>query len=319
MTADGGRVVALCGGVGGAKLALGLSRILAPRRLTIAVNTGDDFSHFGLPICPDLDTLMYTLGQVSNPVQGWGREGESWNVFETLGQLGGETWFQLGDRDLAVHLQRRALLDSGLSLSEVTANLCRRFGILHPVVPMSDERVSTVIETGDGDLPFQHYFVREQCRPVVTGYRFEGVDSARPSPGLLAALGDDDLAGILICPSNPFVSVSPILALPGVREGIRAARVPVVAVSPIVGGKAIKGPAAKMFSELGLPVNNQGVADFYGDLLHTLVVDQGDRDETLRARCRVHYCNTVMASLDDRIALARHCVALLGIAVPEDR
>lgn len=314
MTAEG-RILALCGGVGGAKLALGLSCILPPERLTIAVNTGDDFSHFGLPICPDLDTLMYTLGQVSNPVQGWGREGESWTVFETLKQLDGETWFQLGDRDLAVHLQRRALLDQGLSLSEATENLCRRFGILHPVVPMSDQRVSTVIETNDGDLPFQHYFVREQCRPSVTGYRFEGSDSARPSPGLLAALDDDDLAGILICPSNPFVSVSPILAVPGVRERIHAAGLPVIAISPIVGGKAIKGPAAKMFAELGLPVNNQGVADFYSDLLHTLVVDEGDRGESLHTRCQVHYCNTVMTSLDDRVALARQSAALLGIGL----
>lgn len=308
----GRTVLALCGGVGGAKLALGLSQLLPPAQLTIVVNTGDDFSHFGLPICPDLDTVMYTLGGVSNPVQGWGREGETWQAFETLKQLGGETWFQLGDRDLAVHLQRRALLDAGATLSEATASLCVAFDIRHPVVPMSDQRVSTIIETAAGDLPFQHYFVREQCRPSITGYRFEGVDRAEPSPGFAAALEDPRLAAIVICPSNPFVSVSPILAIPGVRERIQRSGTPVIAVSPIVGGRAIKGPAAKMFSELNLPVSNQGVADFYGDLLHTLVVDEGDRGEPLVSRCRVHHCPTVMKSLEDRVSLARTCLALLN-------
>ena len=307
----GRRVLALCGGVGGAKLALGLSQLLPPEQLTIAVNTGDDFSHYGLPICPDLDTVMYTLGGVSNPVQGWGRAGESWRVFETLKELGGEAWFQLGDRDLAVHLQRRALLDGGATLSETTARLCGAFGIRHPVVPMSDQPVSTIIETAGGDLPFQHYFVREQCRPAISGYRFAGVEGAAPSPGFAAALDDPRLTAILICPSNPFVSVSPILAIPGVRARIRASGVPVIAVSPIVGGKAIKGPAAKMFSELNLPVSNQGVAEFYGDLLHTLVVDQGDLGEPLATPCRVHHCPTVMKSLEDKIALARACLSLV--------
>ncbi|KJS07729.1 MAG: 2-phospho-L-lactate transferase [Gammaproteobacteria bacterium BRH_c0] len=302
------KVIALCGGVGGAKLALGLSRVLSPGQLTIVVNTGDDFDHFGLPICPDLDTVMYTLGGVSNKTQGWGREGESWHAFETLKELGAETWFQLGDKDLAVHLQRRALLDRGFSLSAATSSLCSHFGIAHTVIPMSDNRVSTIIETAEGDLPFQHYFVREQCRPTITGYRFDGIESAAPSPGFTRALEDKDLAAIIICPSNPFVSVSPVIELPGVRDSIRASGVPVIAVSPIVGGKAIKGPAAKMFAELNLPVSNQGVADFYGDLLHTLVVDQGDRDEPLNTGCQVHYCNTVMKTLDEKVALARECL-----------
>lgn len=302
------KIIALCGGVGGAKLALGLSRILSPDQLTIVVNTGDDFTHFGLPICPDLDTVMYTLGGVSNKSQGWGREGESWQAFETLKELGAETWFQLGDRDLAVHLQRRALLDCGHSLSAATSALCSAFGIAHAIVPMSDDKVSTMIETGEGDLPFQHYFVREQCRPAISGYRFEGIESAAPSPAFSQALQDKNLAAIIICPSNPFVSVSPVIDLPGVRASIRASGVPVIAVSPIVGGKAIKGPAAKMFAELDLPVSNQGVADFYGDLLHTLVVDGGDRDEPLDTGCRLHYCNTVMKTLAEKIALARECL-----------
>ncbi len=307
-----GAILALCGGVGGAKLALGLSRVLPPERLTIAVNTGDDFVHYGLPICPDLDTVMYTLAGVANSNQGWGREGESWNAFDTLKTLGGETWFQLGDRDLAVHLRRRALLDGGATLSEVTASLCAAFAISHRVVPMSDQRVGTLVETAEGVLPFQHYFVREQCRPAISGYRFDGVERAAPSPGLAAALADPQLAAIVICPSNPCVSVSPILALPGVREAISASGVPVIAVSPFVGGRALKGPAAKMFAELGLSVSHQGIADFYGDLLHTLVVDSRDSGEPLHARCAVRHCNTVMNSLEDREALARECLALAG-------
>jgi len=306
------KILALCGGVGGAKLALGLSKVLPPEQLTIVVNTGDDFVHYGLRICPDLDTVMYTLGGVSNSAQGWGREKESWQVFETLKMLGGETWFQLGDQDLAVHLQRRALLDDGASLSEATSQLCAAFKVRHPVVPMSDEPVTTMLQTLDGSLPFQHYFVREQCRPMITGYHFEGAATARLSPGFAAALSDPNLGAILICPSNPFVSVSPILAMPEVGEFIRASAVPVIAISPIVGGKAIKGPAAKMLAELDLPVNNQGVADFYGDLLHTLVVDTGDRAELLNVRCRVHYCNTVMTTLADRVALAKECLSLVS-------
>jgi len=305
-------ILALCGGVGGAKLALGLSRILPPEQLTIVVNTADDFIHYGLPICPDLDTVMYTLAGVSNTMQGWGREGESWQVFETLKALGGEDWFQLGDKDLAVHLQRRALLDCGISLSAVTAQLCAKLGVRHPVVPMSDLPVKTIVETERGSLPFQHYFVREQCRPAITGYRFEGAEVAMPSKAFAAALANPHLTAVLICPSNPFVSVSPILALPTIREQIRASAVPVIAVSPIVGGAAIKGPAAKMFAELNLPVSNQGVADFYGDLLHMLVVDRGDREELLDVHCEVHYCNTLMVTLADRVRLAKECLSLVG-------
>ena len=307
----GGKVLALCGGVGGAKLALGLTEILDPGQLRVVVNTGDDFTHFGLPICPDLDTVMYTLGGVSNRQQGWGREGESWNCFDTLKDLGAETWFQLGDRDLAVHLQRRALLDAGYSLSEATATLYQGFDVRHDVVPMTDDPVATIIESAQGDLPFQHYFVRHRCQPAITGYRFNGIEDARPSPGFQAILDDPALAGIIVCPSNPFVSVSPILSLPGVRERIGKLGVPVIAVSPIVGGAAIKGPAAKMFRELDLPVSNQGVADFYGDLLSTLVVNDSDRSEPLNVSTQVYYCRTVMHSLADKVALAEACLSIL--------
>jgi LPPG:FO 2-phospho-L-lactate transferase len=306
------KILALCGGVGGAKLALGLSRVLPPEQLTLVVNTGDDFEHLGLPISPDLDTVMYTLGGVADPVQGWGRQDESWQCMAALKALGGPDWFRLGDRDLAVHLQRRALRDAGLSLSEITRTLSEHLGIRHPIVPMSDQPVSTVMETADGPLAFQHYFVRDQCRPVITGYHYAGLAQAQASAGFVQALQDEALAAIVVCPSNPFVSIGPILALPGAREAIRARALPVLVVSPIVGGRALKGPAAKMMAELQWPVNNQGVADFYADLIDTLVVDESDRAEPVRGPRRVHACRSVMVTLDDREALARQCLALLA-------
>src|SRR5690606_23642554 len=205
--------------------------------------------------------------------------------------------FQVGHRDLAVHLHRPARLDGGATLSETTARLCAAFGIRHPVVPMSDQPVSTIIETAGGDLPFQHYFVREQCRPAISGYRFAGVEGAAPTPGFAAALDDPPLAAILISPPNPFVSVSPILAIPGVRARIRASGVPVIAVSPSVAGTALRGPAAKLFSEVSRPVSSRGVAEFYGVLRHPLGVDQADLGEPLATPCRVHHCPPVMQSL----------------------
>jgi LPPG:FO 2-phospho-L-lactate transferase len=306
------KILALCGGVGGAKLALGLSRVLPPEQLTLVVNTGDDFEHLGLPISPDLDTVMYTLAGVADPVQGWGRRDESWQCMSALQALGGPGWFRLGDRDLAVHLQRRALRDAGQSLSQITRTLSEHLGIRHPIVPMSDQPVCTVMETATGPLAFQHYFVRDQCRPVITGYHYAGLPQAQPSEGFWQALHDDALAGIVVCPSNPFVSIGPILALPSVREALRARGVPVIVVSPIIGGRAIKGPAAKMMAELKLPVNNQGIADFYGDLIDTLVVDECDHAEPVHGPRHVHACRSVMHTLDDREALARQCLALLA-------
>ena len=304
------KVLALCGGVGGAKLALGLTRILSLDRLTIVVNTGDDFEHFGLPVCPDLDTVTYTLSGLSNTDTGWGRQDESWRCLETLEQLGGETWFRLGDRDLAIHLTRRALLDQGKSLSEATAMICGRLGIDHSVVPMSDVATRTIVETDEGELSFQHYFVREQCRPAVRGFRFEGASAAGPSAGFSKALEDPDLAAIVICPSNPFVSVAPILALPGIKDRLIRHRAPVIAVSPIVASQAIKGPTAKMLGELGLDLSALGVFRHYGELLDGFVIDEQDREliGEFPDPKQLHCCNTVMESLQDRIELAQQCL-----------
>jgi len=296
------RILAITGGVGGAKLALGLAKRLEPHEVLFAVNTGDDFTHLGLEIAPDLDTLTYTLAGLANPELGWGRGDESWNALETLGQLGGETWFRLGDRDLALHLRRTSMLAAGATRTEAAAAIGRSLGIAHRVAPMSDDPVRTVVHTPEGPLAFQHYFVRERCAPTVTGFSFQGVERARPNPLILEWL--DDATGVVICPSNPFVSVDPLLALPGMRAALAAARCPVVAVSPIVGGQAIKGPTAKMMQELRVPASAAQVAAHYGDLLDGFVLDEQDRalDGTLGPSTIV--AQTVMLTLADRIALA---------------
>ncbi len=303
-------VVALSGGVGGAKLALGLSHCLDAAELTIVANTADDFTHLGLRICPDLDTVMYTLAEISNRAVGWGQQDETWHCLDALSNLGAESWFRLGDRDLATHLVRSEQLQSGETLSDVTTYLCQRLNIAHRLVPMSDQAVSTQVDTDEGRLSFQHYFVRERCEPQVTGFEFEGVESARPSPGFQTALvdsvdnGDDP---IVICPSNPFVSVEPMLRLTGVRETLRVSHRPVIAVSPIVGGEALKGPAAKMMSELGIEQSAASVASYYGDLIDGFVIDTLDAE--LQASIEqigipTIVTNTVMVTLADRIQLA---------------
>ena len=309
---SGRAVLALSGGVGGAKLALGLSKIVPADDLTIVANTGDDFEHLGLTICPDIDTLTYTLSGLANQEQGWGRAGETWTFMSALEALGGETWFNLGDGDLALHVERSRRLADGESLSAVTAEVTRRLGIRVPVLPMSDDPVRTVVHTPDGDLAFQHYFVRERCEPEVTGFSFQGIYRAQPHPRLMALLADPGLAAVIITPSNPFVSIDPILQLPGVSEAFKACPAPVIAVSPIVGGKAIKGPAAKMMAELGMPVSALEVARHYAGLIDGFVLDQVDRqqrDEISDLRLAVHVTNTVMRSLEDRVALARNVIA----------
>jgi LPPG:FO 2-phospho-L-lactate transferase len=246
-----GHVIALCGGVGGAKLAFGLTRIVAPEDLTIVVNTGDDFVHMGLHVSPDIDTVAYTLSDLADRERGWGLAGETWNFMDQVKRLGGEAWFNLGDRDLAMHVERTRRLAAGETLSEITRALTAALGIRHAVVPMSDDPVRTFVQTADGELPFQRYFVGEQCRPVATAIRFEGASRAKPSPALQAALARRDVAAVIICPSNPYLSIDPILAVPGVAASLEALGSPVVAVSPIVGGRALKGPAAKLMLELG--------------------------------------------------------------------
>lgn len=273
----GGHYIALSGGVGGAKLALGLSRILAPEELTIVANTGDDFVHLGLHISPDLDTLLYSLAGLVNRSTGWGREGESWNFMAALGRLGGACWFQLGDKDLALHVERTQRRANGQTLSQITAHVARSFGLKHKIIPMSDDPVRTMVKTPDGELGFQHYFVRDKCQPTVTGFRFEGSDRAAPSPGFIAALERPDLKGIIICPSNPFVSIDPIFSVPGIAGMLRERSVPLVAVSPIVGGAALKGPAAKMMAELNIPPTALAIAQHYQDVIDGLVIDQQDQ------------------------------------------
>lgn len=307
------KYLAISGGVGGAKLALGLAKVVPPDDLVIVANTGDDFEHLGFYICPDLDTVMYTLAEVSNRELGWGQAGESWNFLDALERLGGETWFRLGDRDLATHAIRTTLLGEGRTLSAVTDHLCAALGIAPRLVPMSDQAIPTEVITRDGRrLAFQHYFVRDRCAPAVTGFEFVGVEAAVPSPGFKEALDAWDLGAIIICPSNPFVSVEPVLRVPGVELAMRASEAPLIAVSPIVGGVALKGPAAKMMKELGMPETALAVAEYYRDRIDAFVIDDRDEQYTEAIEAlgmKVLVTDTVMNSLDDRIRLAREILA----------
>ncbi len=304
-----GHVVALSGGVGGAKLAHGLAMALDAAELTVVVNTGDDFRHLGLYIAPDLDSVLYALADLSDPVRGWGRRDETWAFMRALQGLGGESWFQLGDRDLAVHVERSWRLAQGASLTDVTSHLCRALGISVRVLPMSDDPIRTRVKTPQGWLDFQDYFVHRQCQPSVQDFTFEGAATARPQPDLLAALGRSDLRAIVICPSNPFVSVEPILAVPGIRDAIQQSGAPVIAVTPIIGGKAIKGPAAKMLTELGLEVSGASVARRYVGLIDGFVIDQVDPAPAPLAGVTFFSAATLMTTVDDRLRLARTVLA----------
>jgi LPPG:FO 2-phospho-L-lactate transferase len=273
MKMDDLTIVALAGGVGGAKFADGLARVLQPDHLTIIVNTGDDFTHLGLRISPDLDTVCYTLAGLANPETGWGRNHETWQVFENLKKMGMPDWFQLGDADLATHLVRTFRMSNGWMLSQITSDLCQTWGVKIKVLPMSDDFIQTWVATEAGDLEFQEYFVHQHCEPVVCGFRFMGVEQSKPAPGVLQAINLCD--AIVICPSNPWVSIDPILSVPGVRAEIE--KHSVYAVSPIIGGKTVKGPAAKMFSELGIMPSALAVAQHYGSLLHGIMIDPSDQ------------------------------------------
>src|ERR1700734_1317643 len=298
-------VVALSGGIGGAKLALGLIRILPADDLIVGANVGDDFEHLGLHISPDADTLMYTLAGLDNTKLGWGRQDETWAFIETLSALGGEDWFRLGDRDLAVHVERTRRLQRGEALSAITADFCRRLGVGPRVLPATDDRLRTRLRTDEGWLDFQDYFVRLQCRPVVRELAFEGAADARPHPDLLAALSEERLRAVIICPSNPFISVEPILSLQGMRQALLACAAPVVAVSPIIGGRAVNGPTAKMMAEIGMIPSAAAVAKRYGDLLDGYVMDAGDAEEAARVAPRVTLAPILMTTLAEREQLAR--------------
>jgi len=299
------RVIALSGGVGGAKLALGLSRVLPPGALTIVANTGDDFEHLGLSISPDIDALLYTLAGLDNPATGWGQRNESWNFMAALDALGGETWFRLGDRDLATHVERTRRLAAGETLTQITEDFCRRLGLAAHVVPMSDDRVRTRVKTAGGWLDFQDYFVRQGCAPAISAIAFAGAQTARPHREFLAALGDSHLRAIVICPSNPFISIEPILALDGVGAVLRSARAPVIAVAPIIGGQAVKGPTAKMMRELGIEASAAAVAKRYADFLDAYIVDRADDESCCGLDLTVVSAKALMETLADREALAR--------------
>lgn len=303
-----GRVVALCGGVGGAKLAFGLA-VLLGERLTVVVNTGDDFEHLGLAISPDVDTVLYTLGGRADRERGWGRDGETWGFMAALAEIGGESWFQLGDRDLALHIERTRRLRAGETLSAVVDSLARSFGISAKIAPMTDERVATVVGTAEGELPFQRYFVERRAEPVLHGVRFEGAESARPSAAAAEALAADDLRAIIVCPSNPHLSVDPILAVPELRRLVEAAKAPVVAVSPLIGGAAVKGPAAKIFAELSIPTTPRGIFGHYRGLLNGLVIDEADASDAEQAGVATLVARTLMRTDEDRVRLAGETLA----------
>ena len=304
-------VLALAGGVGGAKLVLGLSRILPPDRLTVVVNTGDDEQFHGLHVSPDLDTVMYTLAGLSNPETGWGLAGETFNTLSMLETYGADTWFNLGDKDFATHITRTKLLCEGATLSEATSELCRKLGVEHAVVPMSDDSVRTVLTTATGDLAMQDYFVRQRSGPEVKAVKYVGADSARPSPGLLSAMERAEL--IVFCPSNPFLSLGPILAVPGVREELTASGAFRLGVSPIIGGAAVRGPAGKMMAELGEDVSCVSVARQYQGILESFLIDHEDSAlgaEIARLGIRAEAASIMMYDDTDKIALARHILAL---------
>ncbi len=309
MTGNDGRVLALSGGVGGAKLALGLYRILPPDSLTIVANTGDDFEHLGLQVSPDLDTLLYTLSGNDNPELGWGRRGETWSFMAALEALGGETWFRLGDGDLATHVERTRRRHAGESLSAIIDDFRRRLGIRARLLPNTDRPVRTRVRTPEGWLDFQDYFVRLRCEPVVTELCFEGATNAGAHPDFFGALSDPRLRAVVICPSNPFISIDPILAVRGVRDALRRCQRPVVAVSPIIAGQAVKGPTAKMMAELGLPVDAATPARHYRDIIDLYIADEADAAAVAGLDMPVVLTKTLMQSLADREALARAVLA----------
>ena len=301
------KIVALAGGVGGAKLAHGLAQILSPEDLTVIVNTGDDFEHYGLSISPDLDTVCYTLAGLANPETGWGQVNETWNVIDNASKLGGPSWFNLGDRDLGTHLERTRRLKAGQTLTQITRDFCKAWGVENLILPMSDQPVRTIVETEEGDLPFQEYFVHRHCEPRVKGFRFEGVEAAEPAPGAREALQSAE--AVIFCPSNPWVSIDPILHV------LKRLEKPVLAVSPIISGQAVKGPAAKMFLELGIEPSAIAVANHYCDLATGFVLDLLDQqlEGNIRSlNMRTLVTNTFMKSLDNRKQLASDVLDFIG-------
>jgi LPPG:FO 2-phospho-L-lactate transferase len=307
------KIAALAGGVGGAKLALGLSHVMDPRDLTVIANTGDDIVMHGLHVSPDPDILTYTLAGVVNPETGWGFAGESFTTQEGLARYGREVWFNLGDRDLATHIHRTAMLKKGATLSQAARSIAEALGVAARILPMSDDPVPTMLDTDAGAMHLQEYFVRHKCAPVVNAIAFAGADRAQPAPGVIAAI--EEAGGIVICPSNPLISIGPILAVPGIRHALRTRRADAIAISPIVGGKSLKGPSDRMMTQTGLEASALGVARLYADFAATLVIDEADADlrmgiEALGMHAVVR--PTVMRTLGDKERLARAVLDIAG-------
>lgn len=303
------RILTLSGGVGGAKLCLGLQRILPAGAQTVLVNTGDDFDHYGLRVCPDIDTVLYTLSGLANAGLGWGRGDESWAFMATLEALGGETWFRLGDRDLALHAERTRRLGRGEALTAIIDDFAARLGVTSRLLPMSERPVRTRVDTDAGLLDFQHYFVRDRCTPQVKALHFDGATGAKPVPGLAAALASPALEAIVIAPSNPYLSIDPILAVPGLAAALRATGKPILAVTPIIGGGAVKGPTAKIMQELGLPVSPLAVAAHYAGLIDGFLLDERDAALAADFALPVQVCDTLMQTPEDKERVARAVLA----------
>jgi len=304
------------GGTGGAKLVQGLQQVVPPEQLTVIVNTGDDLEWWGLHVSPDIDSVLYALAGLLSQDRGWGVEGDSFRCLERMTQLGGPSWFSLGDLDLATHLTRTARLRAGKTLSEATAELAQKLGICARVLPMSDDRVSTMLDTAKGTLTFQEYFVRERHQVEVHAVRFGGAEQASPAPGVIESI--ERAEALIFAPSNPVTSIGPILAVPGIRDALRRTVAPIVAVSPIVGGAAVSGPAGRLMEMMGWPSSIAGVAKAYEDFLDVLVVDEADQDPAQRLRTqgrRVECARTIMRSDEDKRAVARFVVDVCSTTV----
>ena len=300
-------VVALCGGVGGAKLAMGLNAILGSG-LKVIVNTGDDFEHLGLNISPDLDSVLYAMAGINDVSRGWGRDQETWFFMESLKVLGGETWFQIGDKDLALHIERTRRMRTGVKLSRVTADLAKQLGISCSILPMSDDPVRTFIQTNEGLLSFQKYFVMRKCEPISSGINYQGAESAKPLGAAISALTDPNLDAIIICPSNPYLSIDPILSIPLYRNALLNSLAPIIVISPIIAGKTIKGPADKLMIEKGLSPNSIEIYKHYQSLNIRIVIDKVDFALKKFIDAPVLCTNTVMNSLTDSMRLAEECL-----------
>ena len=311
-------IVALGGGVGGSKLLLGLCQVIDPAELTIIVNTGDDFVLHGLSICPDLDTVTYTLAGLADPERGWGIDGDTFNALSWLGRYGREVWFTLGDRDLATHLHRTALLRQGLTLTDAADAIRRSLGVRARILPMANEPVATIVLTNQGPQPLQEYLVRDGARDAVRGVSFVGVERSQPAPGVLDAI--EAAKGIILCPSNPVISIGPILAVPGIRDALRTTRAPIVAISPVIGGRSLKGPTDKCLAGLGHEVSALSVARLYQDLLDLFIIDRVDAEllpaiEALPLKAST--AETVMWNLEAKISLAKEALSCLASLRPE--